>query len=200
MDGDSLEGYLFPDTYFFRYSEKADGELIIRRMVQHFHQVYDKHVRSLIEQSGWTMGQVVTLASLVEKEARPSEHELISAVFHNRLKQKMRLQSDPTVIYGIKPMGSKITRSDLDRKQPYNTYQIDGLPPGPIANPGRESLIAAVKPADVDYLVFCGKERWNPPIFKQSCRAQSLGEPVSTPTSNGNTAWRQSPLAMLPLK
>jgi UPF0755 protein len=157
VDGDSLEGYLFPDTYYFRYSEKADGELIVRRMVQHFHQVYDKHVRSLIEQSGWTMAQVVTLASLIEKEARPSEHELISAVFHNRLKYKMRLQSDPTVIYGIKPMGSKITRSDLDRKQPYNTYQIDGLPPGPIANPGRESLIAAVKPANVDYLYFVAK-------------------------------------------
>ncbi len=157
VDGDSLEGYLFPDTYFFRHSEKADGELIIRRMVQRFHHVYDKHVRSLAEQSGWTMGQVVTLASLVEKEATKSEHELVSAVFHNRLKNKMRLQSDPTVIYGIKPMGAKITRSDLDRKQPYNTYQIDGLPPGPIANPGRESLIAAVNPANVDYLYFVAK-------------------------------------------
>ena len=157
VDGQSLEGYLFPDTYFFRYSEKADGKLIIRRMVQRFHQVYDKHVRPFADEAGWTMGQVVTLASLVEKEAKPSEHELVSAVFHNRLKQKMRLQSDPTAIYGIKPMGSKITRADLDRKQPYNTYQIDGLPPGPIASPGRESLIAAVKPADEDYLYFVAK-------------------------------------------
>jgi UPF0755 protein len=157
VDGQSLEGYLFPDTYFFRYSEKKDGKLIIRRMVQRFHQVYDKYVRSDAEQAGWTMGQVVTLASLVEKEARASEHRLVSAVFHNRLKHKMRLQSDPTAIYGIKPMGSKITRADLDRKQPYNTYQIDGLPPGPIASPGRESLIAAVKPADKDYLYFVAK-------------------------------------------
>jgi len=158
LDGQSLEGYLFPDTYFFRHSEKADGKLIIRRMAQRFHQVYDKHVRSNAEEAGWTMGQVVTLASLVEKEAKLSEHQLVSAVFHNRLKQKMRLQSDPTAIYGIKPMGSKITRADLERKQPYNTYQIDGLPPGPIASPGRESLIAAVKPAaDKDYLYFVAK-------------------------------------------
>ncbi len=157
VDGQSLEGYLFPDTYFFRYSEKADAKLIIRRMVQRFHEVYDKYVRSEAEEAGWTMGQAVTLASLVEKEAKPSEHQLVSAVFHNRLKQKMRLQSDPTAIYGIKPMGSKITRADLDRKQPYNTYQIDGLPPGPIASPGRESLIAAVKPADNDYLYFVAK-------------------------------------------
>ena len=157
VDGQSLEGYLFPDTYFFRYSEKKDGKLIIRRMVQRFHQVYDKCVRSDAEKAGWTMGQVVTLASLVEKEARASEHRLVSAVFHNRLKHKMRLQSDPTAIYGYKPMGSKITRADLDRKQPYNTYQIDGLPPGPIASPGRESLIAAVNPADVDYLYFVAK-------------------------------------------
>ena len=158
VDGQSLEGYLFPDTYFFRYSEKTDGKLMIRRMVQHFHQVYDKYVRADAEEAGWTMGEVVTLASLVEKEARASEHQVVSAVFHNRLKQKMRLQSDPTAIYGIKPMGSKITRADLDRKQPYNTYQIDGLPPGPIASPGQESLIAAVKPAqNVDYLYFVAK-------------------------------------------
>ncbi|HTY24239.1 MAG TPA: endolytic transglycosylase MltG [Desulfomonilaceae bacterium] len=157
LEGQSLEGYLFPDTYFFKYSEKNDGKLVIQKLVQRFHQVYDKYVRAAAEESGWTMKQVVTLASLVEKEARPSEHEFVSAVFHNRLRHNMRLQSDPTVIYGVKPMGSKITRADLDRKQPYNTYQIDGLPPGPIASPGRESLIAAVKPADVDYLYFVAK-------------------------------------------
>ena len=81
----------------------------------------------------------------------------MSAVFHNRLRKKMKLQSDPTVIYGIKPMGSKITREDLNRKHPYNTYQNFGLPPGPIANPGRASLVAAVQPADEDYLYFVSK-------------------------------------------
>jgi UPF0755 protein len=157
VDSNSLEGYLFPDTYFFRPSEKGDGRLIVRRMVQRFQEVYDKYVGPLAEPNGWTPREVVTMASLIEKEAKPSEHALVSAVFHNRLRQRIRLQSDPTVIYGIKPMGSKITREDLDRKHPYNTYQIQGLPPGPIANPGKESLIAAVKPAEVDYLYFVAK-------------------------------------------
>ncbi len=157
VEGESLEGYLFPDTYFFRPSEKGDGKLILRRMVQRFYQIYDKYVRSTAEESGWSTAQVVTLASLIEKEARPSEHALVSAVFHNRLRQNMRLQSDPTAIYRIKRMGEKITRADLERKHPYNTYQIIGLPPGPIANPGKESLIAAVKPDKADYLYFVSR-------------------------------------------
>jgi len=157
VDASSLEGYLFPDTYFIRPSEKGDGKLIIRKMVQRFQEIYDKYARPIAEENEWTTLQVVTMASLIEKEARASEHSLVSAVFHNRLRNNMRLQSDPTTIYGIKPMGSKITRDDLNRKQPYNTYQNAGLPPGPIANPGKESLIGAVKPADVDYLYFVAK-------------------------------------------
>jgi len=157
LEAPSLEGYLFPDTYFFRPSEKGDGKLIIRRMAQRFRDVYAKHVKETADLHGWTMYQVVTLASLIEKEARESEHPLVSAVFHNRLRLNMKLQCDPTVIYGIKPMGSKITRADLDRKHPYNTYQNPGLPPGPIANPGKASLIAAVKPAEADYLYFVAK-------------------------------------------
>ena len=157
VDASSLEGFLFPDTYFIRPSEKTDGKLIIRKMVQRFQEVYDKYAWQIAQENGWTTLQVVTMASLIEKEARASEHSLVSAVFHNRLRNNMRLQSDPTTIYGIKPMGSKITRDDLNRKQPYNTYQNVGLPPGPIANPGKESLIGAVKPADVDYLYFVAK-------------------------------------------
>jgi len=157
VEGASLEGYLFPDTYFCRPSEKGDGKLMIRRMVQRFRDVYNKNVKETADKYGWNMFQVVTLASLVEKEARESEHPLVAAVFHNRLRVNMKLQSDPTVIYGIKPMGAKITRADLDRKHPYNTYQNAGLPPGPIANPGKASLIAAVRPADVDYLYFVAK-------------------------------------------
>jgi len=143
IDGTSVEGYLFPDTYFLRYSEKGDIRLMIRRMVQRFNQIYEKYVKETAEQYGWTKAQVLTLASMIEKEAKASEHALVSAVFHNRLRQNMKLQSDPTVIYGVKAMGSKITKNDLNRKHPYNTYQINGLPPGPIANPGKESLIAA---------------------------------------------------------
>lgn len=157
VEGASLEGYLFPDTYFLRPSEKTDGRFIIRKMVQRFYEVYDKHVRLTAEENGWSTGDVVTLASLIEKEARASEHGLVSAVFHNRLRQKIRLQSDPTTIYGIKAMGEKITREDLNRKHPYNTYQNMGLPPGPIACPGKASLIAAVRPEPVDYLYFVAK-------------------------------------------
>jgi len=157
VEGESLEGYLFPDTYFIPASEKANGRQLVRRMVKRFQDVYEKNVRETAEQNGWSTAQVVTLASLIEKEARASEHPLVSAVFHNRLRKRMLLQCDPTVIYGIKPMGSKITRADLDRKHPYNTYQVQGLPPGPIASPGKASLIAAVKPADEDYLYFVAK-------------------------------------------
>lgn len=157
VEGESLEGYLFPDTYFLRPSEKGDGKLIIRRMTQRFFKIYDKFVRPTADEYGWSVPQVLALASLIEKESRAHEHQLVSAVFHNRLRQNMKLQCDPTVIYGIKPMGSKITRDDLNRKHPYNTYQNTGLPPGPIANPGKESLIAAVKPADVDFLYFVAK-------------------------------------------
>ncbi|MFH0959479.1 MAG: endolytic transglycosylase MltG [Pseudomonadota bacterium] len=157
IEGSSLEGFLFPDTYFLRPAEKSNVKAVVKKMVNRFRSVYDKYVRETAEQYGWTPLQVVTLASLVEKEAKPNEHALVSAVFHNRLRQKMKLQCDPTVIYGIKPMGAKITRADLDRKQPYNTYQVTGLPPGPIANPGKESLVAAVQPATVDYLYFVSK-------------------------------------------
>jgi len=157
LEGGSLEGYLFPDTYFIRPSEKSDPKLFLRRMVQRFREVYDKDVKETAEQFGWTPLQVVTLASLIEKESKASEHALVSAVFHNRLRLSMKLQSDPTVIYGIKPMGSKIRKADLERRHPYNTYQNTGLPPGPIANPGKESLLAAVAPADVDYLYFVSK-------------------------------------------
>jgi UPF0755 protein len=157
LQATTLEGFLFPDTYFFRYSEKSDGKLLIKRMVQRFQGIYDKNIRAIAEENGWTMNQVVTLASLIEKEAKASEHAMVSAVFHNRIRQNMKLQSDPTVIYGIKPMGSRITREDLNKKHPYNTYQNFGLPPGPIANPGKESLVAAVNPAVVDYIYFVAR-------------------------------------------
>jgi UPF0755 protein len=157
LEGSTLEGYLFPDTYDFRYSDRGNTRVIITKMVDRFKDVYDSYVKPTAEKYGWTPFQVVTLASMVEKEARAKEHGLVSAVFHNRLRKNMRLQSDPTVIYGIKPMGSKITREDLNRKHPYNTYQNAGLPPGPIANPGKASLISAIQPEDKPYLYFVAK-------------------------------------------
>jgi len=174
VTSDSLEGYLFPDTYFLRASERKDGKSLIRRMVGRFREVYDKHVRARAEEFGWSVNQVVTLASLIEKEARASEHPLVSAVFHNRLRKRMRLQCDPTVIYGIKPMGSKITKADLKRKHAYNTYQISGLPPGPIASPGKASLIAAIRPANEDYLYFVARNDGTH-LFSKSLKDHNRG-------------------------
>jgi UPF0755 protein len=157
VKGPSLEGFLFPDTYFLKVSERRDAKQLIKRMVKRFQDVYDNNVKTIAEKNGWSRLQVVTLASLIEKEARAKEHQLVSAVFHNRLRKNMLIQSDPTVIYGVKPMGAKITKKDLKSKHPYNTYTNPGLPPGPIANPGKASLVAAVKPANVNYLYFVAK-------------------------------------------
>ncbi|MEE8416011.1 MAG: endolytic transglycosylase MltG, partial [Desulfobacterales bacterium] len=99
------------------------------------------------------------LASIIEKETgAPFERPIISSVFHNRLKKKMRFESDPTVIYGLKGFDGNLTRKHLSTFTPYNTYQIKGLPPGPIANPGRKTLEAALYPADTDYLFFVSKK------------------------------------------
>ncbi|MBY0385985.1 endolytic transglycosylase MltG [bacterium] len=152
----SLEGYLFPDTYFFT---KVDGcRVIIRRMVGRF---LDKFKR-VGSRPGWTRHQIVTLGSIIEKETGAGfERPQISSVFHNRLKKKMRLQTDPTVIYArflrTGQYRLSISRGDLQTDHPYNTYKRGGLPPGPISNPGIEALKAAVRPAETDYLYFVSK-------------------------------------------
>lgn len=158
FEGDSMEGYLFPDTYNF--PKGHDEEQIIRQMAGRFHSMF----RSLSKRAaelGLSRREVVILASMIEKEAvDDQERRLISAVFHNRLQRGMALQSDPTAVYGVKTgkgAGGRITRQDLQRKTPYNTYQINGLPKGPIANPGFKSLEAALYPANVNYLYFVSK-------------------------------------------
>ncbi len=158
LDGESLEGYLFPDTYNF---PKGFGEeQVIHQMVARFKAVYaslDKRAGQL----GLSQKEVVILASMIEKEAvDDQERRLISAVFHNRLHRGMALQSDPTAVYGLRTRNvgnDRITRQDLLRKSPYNTYHILGLPKGPIANPGIKSLQAVLYPADVNYLYFVSK-------------------------------------------
>ena len=108
---------------------------------------------------GFTVHEIVTLASIIEKETgEASERPVISSVFHNRLEKGMRLESDPTVIYGIEDFDGNITRKDLRTPTPYNTYVIKGLPPGPIANPGKMSLQAALYPADTEYIFFVSKK------------------------------------------
>ncbi len=156
VDGTSFEGYLFPDTY--RFSKGMTADEIIAVMVGRFMEVYDREFRAQAEEKGMTTREVVTLASMIEKETgRVEEMPKISAVFHNRLKRGIRLASDPTVIYGIEDFDGNLTRKHLATFTPYNTYRIYGLPPGPIANPGRAAIQAALNPADENYLYFVSR-------------------------------------------
>jgi UPF0755 protein len=152
------EGSLLPDTYNF--TRGVTREQIIQRMQQAqqhlLKEIWDHHSPDLPLK---TPEQLVILASLVEKETgKPEERTRVAAVFVNRLKQKIKLQSDPTIIYGLVggkgTLGRPIMKSEIDQPTPYNTYQIDGLPPGPIANPGRASLEAAASPARTRELYF----------------------------------------------
>jgi UPF0755 protein len=158
LDIPTLEGYLFPDTYRLNKFTGAVG--LVRTMVSKY-----KTVRSTLPaegHGGLNPHQVVILASVIEKETgAPAERPLISSVFHNRLKVGMRLQSDPTILYGIldatKIFKANITRADLHDPTPYNTYTIKGLPIGPISNPGRESLSAALNPQQSEYFYFVSR-------------------------------------------
>lgn len=156
IDAPSLEGYLYPDTYSFAKGMKPEN--IFRIMVQRLRTILDQDLMERAGELGLSEREVLTLASIIETEAMHSdERPLISAVYHNRLKRNMRLQADPTVNYGLQKLGRGITRDDLKRSTPYNTYVIYGLPPGPIASPGIHSIRAALFPSDVDYLFFVSK-------------------------------------------
>ncbi|MEE4363438.1 MAG: endolytic transglycosylase MltG [Desulfotignum sp.] len=152
----SLEGFLFPDTYYF---PKSTGcRRVIKKMVDTFFTVFTPQWRKRAESMGFTLQEIVTLASMIEKETGdPSERPLIASVFHNRLEKKMRLESDPTVIYGDPEFEGRIRTRHLRRKTEYNTYQMHGLPKGPIASPGAKALEAALFPAQSDYLFFVSK-------------------------------------------
>jgi len=156
----NLEGFLFPDTY--RLARGTTADEIAQMMVRRFREVYAA-LEPRLRESSLNLQQAVTLASLIEKETRvDSERELISAVFQNRLKKRMLLQCDPTVIYAAQLKGNyrgKIFQSDLATNSPYNTYRHPGLPPGPVANPGKRSLEAALSPVQSDYLYFVADNR-----------------------------------------
>lgn len=152
----TLEGYLFPDTYFF--PAHARCRKIIRKMTDTFQAVFTPDWRARADEMGFSVQEIVTLASMIEMEtADPSERPLISSVFHNRLKRQMRLESDPTVIYGDTEFKGRIRTKHLRRETPYNTYTISGLPPGPIASPGAKALEAALYPEDSPYLFFVSR-------------------------------------------
>ncbi|MCX7913467.1 MAG: endolytic transglycosylase MltG [Thermodesulfovibrionales bacterium] len=152
----SLEGYLYPDTY--RLPKGASPEYIISIMVNKLRKEYAGKLKEREKELGLTENEVLTLASIIEREAIVDEERaIISAVYHNRLKIGMPLQADPTAVYGIKPYDQKITKEDLKVNSRYNTYRIRGLPPGPIASPSIKSIIAALYPAEVPYLYFVSK-------------------------------------------
>ena len=153
---ESLEGYLFPDTYCLRRGQNAED--IIRMMVSRLRDVFSELGVDEKGKTGLSRHEILTLASIVEKEtAVPSERPLIAGVFMERLAKGMRLQSDPTVIYGIAGFDGNLTRHDLKTPSSYNTYLIKGLPPGPIANPGRAAIDAVLHPAVGGYLYFVSK-------------------------------------------
>jgi UPF0755 protein len=156
IDASSLEGYLFPDTYGLYWAMPA--RKVIDILVSRFRQLYDLNMASRAQELGMSLHQVVTLASMIEEEAMiDEERPIIAAVYHNRLRRKMLLQCDPTVIYALGGKRTPLTRQDLQVDSPYNTYRHHGLPPGPISSPGRASILAALQPADVDYLYFVAR-------------------------------------------
>ncbi len=152
-----LEGYLFPDTY--EIYKDTTAEVIISKLLGRFENVFNEEYKKRAEELNMTVDQVITLASIIEREAKlDSERKTISAVFHNRLKKNMMLQSCATVQYLLDEPKEVLTYKDLEIESPYNTYKNAGLPPGPIASPGLKAIEAALYPEDTDYLYFFAKE------------------------------------------
>ncbi|MBI3771036.1 MAG: endolytic transglycosylase MltG [Deltaproteobacteria bacterium] len=156
VPGPQLEGFLFPDTY--RLTPLMSPSEILALMVRRFHDRFDAERYRRAAARGMTVNEVLTLASIVEKEsALATERQVIAGVFYNRLHLGMPLQSDPTVIYAIPNFNGDLTRADLVRPSAYNTYMVAGLPPGPIANPGLAAIDAVLAPAETPYLYFVSK-------------------------------------------
>jgi len=161
LDGEAtdLEGYLFPDTYYAR--EGAGAADIVGMMVAQFRGVWSAPRAARAAEIGYSVRQVITIASLIEAETGAAEERpLVSGVYHNRLQQRMLLQCDPTLLYALYLDGRRdrnIRRADFDNASPYNTYRVRGLPPGPIGNAGAASIEAALYPEETEFLYFVGR-------------------------------------------
>jgi UPF0755 protein len=171
---DSLEGYLYPETY--QLTKFTTTRELVQAMVHKFQEIYAE-ISAKNKLQGFTKHQIVTLASIIEKETgAPEERPLISSIFHNRLLKGMMLQTDPTIIYGLAEASGKtvykISKQDILRPSKYNTYVIKGLPPGPIGNPGREALLAAIEPAQSKYLFFVSQNNGTH-VFSEDYAAHS---------------------------
>jgi len=152
----SLEGYLFPNTYNFHWGITEPE--IANILINEFKRNFSDSLKHLAASKGWSVNQILTLASIIEGEAMiDSERAIISAVYHNRLQKRMLLQADPTIQYIIPDGPRRLLKKDLAIDSPYNTYLYMGLPPGPVNNPGIKSILAAIHPAEVDYLYFVAK-------------------------------------------
>lgn len=174
LPGDSVEGYLFPDSYFFPYNESVEKSFseeseagpeekkaarkMLATMVDRFREKFTQKLLERAKSLGFSMHQTVILASVIEKETGDfREYPLVASVFYNRLEAGMRLQSDPTVIYGLKGFNGNLTKKDLKNDHPYNTYTRKGLPAGPICNPGTGAIEGALYPARTGYFYFVAK-------------------------------------------
>jgi UPF0755 protein len=147
IQAESLEGFLFPDTYLFMWP--LNPQVVVRRMIHRFNEVFDERMRQRVDSLGFSKKEIVTLASIIQAEAVfESEMPHISAVYHNRLLKGWRLEADPTVAYALGGVRRRLWHKDLRIDSPYNTYRVRGLPPGPICSPGRAALIAAAWPLE----------------------------------------------------
>jgi UPF0755 protein len=157
ITGKSVEGYLYPSTYDLTPG-MTPAELI-RLMTAQFGKVFEREFAERAKSAGMTKREIIILASMIEKEAvRPEERPLIASVFRNRLRRGMPLQSDPTAVYGVRAFAGNVSKQDISRATPYNTYLIGGLPPGPIGNPGSGAIEAAINPATTRYLYFVARK------------------------------------------
>ena len=180
-----IEGYLFPNTYHF--TPATPERDILMAMTEQFRKVFAPLVAQQGEAAQLTAHEIIILASIIEKETGvDAERPLISAVFYNRMQRHMPLQSDPTVIYGLKGFNGNLTKKDLNDANLYNTYRISGLPPGPICNPGLSSIKAALRPADVPFLYFVSKNDGTH-VFSESLEAHNQAvkkyQPVREPAA-----------------
>ncbi|MDE6357380.1 MAG: endolytic transglycosylase MltG, partial [Eubacteriales bacterium] len=152
-----LEGYLYPDTYFIKKGESAES--IINKLLKRFDQLYTDEMRKATKEKGLTIDEVVTMASIIEKEIKyPPERKIASSVIFNRLEQGMPLQMDATVLYAKKEHSDRTMLEDTKIESPYNTYYVTGLPIGPISNPRIDCIDAVLNPEQTDYIYYVLKD------------------------------------------
>ena len=193
LEGKTLEGYLFPDTY--EYSKEMKEDQIIQMMVNNYKKKVDPKLMNIPSQFALNKYQALTLASIVEKETgKAEERPVIAGVFYNRLRMNMPLATDPSIIYGIPNFDGNIRKTDLERDGPYNSYLRPGLTPTPISNPGLKSIEAVLSPATTDYLYFVSKgdgshqfsktlEEHNTAVQQYQLSKQPSSQPTSMPAT-----------------